>query len=231
VTTLAVNPLDPASLIAAFGLLGVLLALFAETGLLVGFFLPGDTLLFSAGFLASQGKLSFPALLILAPIFAIAGAQVGYHLGAKAGPALFERPNSRLFRQERLHKAEHYFERFGPARAVVLARFVPVVRTFLNPVAGVLQMPARRFLLWNVVGGLLWTEGVLVLGYFLGKKVPSIDKYILPVVALAVLGSLVPVAYEVLRSRKQPTNEESGKDVLAGEVPEGTGQEHHRVGE
>jgi membrane protein DedA with SNARE-associated domain len=231
VTTLAVNPLDPASLIATFGLIGVLIALFAETGLLVGFFLPGDTLLFSAGFFASQGKLSFAGLLVGAPVFAIAGAQVGHYLGVKAGPALFARPDSRLFRQERLEKAAHYFERFGPARAVVLARFVPVLRTFLNPVAGVLGMSARRFFVWNVVGGVLWTEGVLILGHYLGKKVPSIDKYILPVVALAVLGSLVPVAYEVLRGRKQPATDGSGDDVLSGEVPKRQGHEEHRVGE
>lgn len=203
-TPLAVNLLDPNSLIEAFGLLGVLLVLFAETGLLIGFFLPGDTLLFSAGFFASQGKLPLSVLLIGAPVFAIIGAQLGHYLGAKAGPSLFARQNSRIFRQEYVDKAEHYFEKFGPARAVVLARFIPVVRTVLNPVAGMLGMSARRFFVWNVAGALLWTELVTLLGYYLGRSVPSIDRYILPAVALAVLASLVPVVIELIRTRRRP---------------------------
>src|SRR6266536_1406574 len=140
--------------------------MFAETGLMVGFFLPGDSLLFVAGVAASGNipgiKLSLVALLVGAPICAIIGAQVGHHLGARYGTRLFIRPDSRFFKHEYVEKAEHYFVKFGPAKAVVLARFIPIVRTFLNPVAGVLEMPARRFLVWNVIGGLLWTDGLIL---------------------------------------------------------------------
>jgi membrane-associated protein len=199
--------MDPKSLIATFGLVGVLVIIFAETGLLVGFFLPGDTLLFSAGIftttaVAGGHVLSLPVLMVAAPVCAIAGAQTGHYLGARYGRKLFERPSSRLFRQEHVDKAEHYFNKFGPARAVVLARFVPVVRTFLNPLAGMLEMSAPRFFVWNVVGGVIWTETILLLGRFLGDRVKGIDKFVLPVVALAIVISVIPVIREVLRSRR-----------------------------
>lgn len=205
---LAVNVMDPKSLIEAFGLFGVLVIIFAETGLLVGFFLPGDTLLVTAGIYTAAGTtlahpLPLPVLMIGAPLCAIAGAQVGHFLGAKYGRKLFERPNSRIFRQEHVDKAEHYFNKFGPAKAVVLARFVPVVRTFLNPLAGMLEMSAIRFFVWNVVGAVLWTEAIILLGRFLGDRVKGIDKYVLPVVALAVVLSVVPVLREVFRGRRQ----------------------------
>ncbi|GAA4484742.1 DedA family protein [Actinoallomurus oryzae] len=205
---LAVNVMDPKSLIEAFGLIGVLVIIFAETGLLVGFFLPGDTLLVTAGIYTAAGTtlahpLPLPVLMIGAPVAAVAGAQVGHFLGARYGRKLFERPQSRIFRQEHVDKAEHYFNKFGPAKAVVLARFVPVVRTFLNPLAGMLEMSAIRFFVWNVVGAVLWTEAIILLGRFLGDRVKGIDKYVLPVVALAVLVSVVPVLREVFRGRRQ----------------------------
>ncbi|MCW2901309.1 MAG: associated Golgi protein-like protein [Streptosporangiaceae bacterium] len=201
------NWIDPTSLITTFGVLGILLIIFAETGLLVGFFLPGDTLLFSAGLfttVAGAGgvgvkPLSLPMLLVAAPLFAIAGAQFGHYLGARYGRKLFDRPKSRLFRKQHVEKAEHYFNKFGPAKAVVLARFIPVVRTFLNPLAGMLEMSARRFLIWNTVGAVIWTESVVLLGHYLGSRVHGIDKFVLPVVAVAVLASVVPVLREVLR--------------------------------
>jgi membrane-associated protein len=219
---LAVNVLDPKSLIATFGLIGVLVIIFAETGLLVGFFLPGDTLLVTAGIYTAAGTelahpLSLPILMIGAPLFAVAGAQVGHFLGARYGRGLFERPNSRIFRQEHVEKAEHYFNKFGPAKAVVLARFIPVVRTFLNPLAGMLEMSAIRFFVWNVVGGVIWTEAIILIGRFLGDRVKGIDKYVLPVVAIAVLVSVVPVIREVLRGRRSnehkapKTREPSGR--------------------
>jgi membrane-associated protein len=208
---LAVNFLDPKSLISTFGLVGILCVIFAETGLLVGFFLPGDTLLFSAGIFSTGAAagaglvpLPLPLLLVGAPVLAIAGAQVGHYLGAKYGRKLFERPNSRLFRQEHVDKAEYYFNKFGPAKAVVLARFIPVVRTFLNPLAGMLEMSAARFFVWNVVGAVIWTESIVLLGRFFGDRVKGIDKFVLPVVALAVLVSVVPVLREVLRGRARP---------------------------
>jgi membrane-associated protein len=194
---------DPRHLIETFGTLGVIAIIFAETGLLIGFFLPGDSLLFTAGLLASQHKfhVSLPLLLVGCPLAAIAGAQVGYAIGAKVGPALFRRPDSRLFKRENVERANEVLERYGPGKAVVLARFIPVVRTFLNVVAGVADIDARTFALWNVVGGVAWTLGVTLAGYGLGSTVHGIDKYILPVIALIVLVSLVPVLLEVRRRR------------------------------
>jgi len=214
---LAINPLDPTDLLRTFGLVGVLAILFAETGLLVGFFFPGDSLLFLAGVAASPVadqivpgvRLNIWILLIGAPICAIVGAQMGHWLGARYGARMFDRPNSRLFKREYVEKAEYYFEKFGAPKAVVLARFIPIVRTFLNPVAGVLGMPARKFLLWNIVGAILWTDGILLLGYLLAKKITQlipadkIDSYILPVVILIVLISMIPIFVEVIRGRRE----------------------------
>ncbi len=208
----ALNPLDPKDLIQTFGVVGVIAIIFAETGLLLGFFFPGDSLLFLAGVAASPvaerlvgTTFPLPVLLIATPIAAIVGAQLGHFLGARAGHAMFDRPNSRLFKREYVEKAEHYFNRFGPAKAVVLARFIPIVRTFLNPVAGILEMPARRFFVWNLLGGLLWTEGVLIAGYQLADSIPAsvIDRYLLPVVALIVLVSVSPMLVELWRGWRQ----------------------------
>jgi membrane-associated protein len=214
---LAANPIDPKYLVQTFGLVGVWAILFAETGLLLGFFFPGDSLLFLAGVAASPVaeailgediRISLGGLLIGAPICAIVGAQIGHFLGARYGRKMFDRPESRLFKREYVEKAEYYFNRFGPAKAVVLARFIPIVRTFLNPVAGVLEMPVRQFLLWNIVGGILWTDGIILAGYYLAdqiiKVIPAeqIDTYILPVVALIVLISALPIFIEIVRDRR-----------------------------
>lgn len=230
----ALNPLDAKSMIQTFGLAGVLVILFAETGLLVGFFLPGDSLLFLAGVAASPVaadivgvKLSLPALLIGAPICAVAGAQLGHLLGARYGRRLFARPDSRLFKTEYVDRAEHYFARYGPAKATVLARFVPIVRTFLNPVAGMLHMPARRFLVWNIVGGLLWTDAIVLAGYLPARKLrdtigaTNIDKYLLPVVALIVVLSLIPVFVEVLRARRRRPEAPASQDAVEPPVSSG----------
>lgn len=214
--SLALNPLDPKELLQTFGLIGVWVILFAETGLLVGFFFPGDSLLFLAGVAASPvadvifgdgTRMSLVGLLIGASLFAIMGAQLGHFFGARYGRKMFDRPDSRLFKREYVEKAEYYFQKFGPAKAVVLARFIPIVRTFLNPVAGVLGMPARQFLLWNIVGGLLWTDGIVLVGYLLADQIYSvvgdkIDRYILPVVALIILISVLPIFFEFLRDRR-----------------------------
>jgi membrane-associated protein len=213
---LALNPLDPKDLLSAFGLPGVLAILFAETGLLVGFFFPGDSLLFLAGVAASEvansifgdgAQLSIVGLLIGAPICAIVGAQLGHWLGARYGRRMFDKPDSKLFKKEYVEKAEYYFEKFGPAKAVVLARFIPIVRTFLNPVAGTLGMPAKQFFVWNVVGAILWTDGIILIGYLLAEQIyaaigDKIDRYILPVVVLIVLISVLPILIEILRERK-----------------------------
>jgi membrane-associated protein len=213
---LALNPMDPKDLLQTFGLIGVWAILFAETGLLVGFFFPGDSLLFLAGVAASPvadsifgdgTRISLAGLLIGAPLCAIVGAQLGHLLGSKYGRRMFERQDSKLFKREYVEKAEYYFEKFGPAKAVVLARFIPIVRTFLNPVAGTLGMPARQFFIWNVVGAILWCDGVILVGYLLAQQIydaigDKIDHYILPVVALIVLISILPILIEMLRERK-----------------------------
>jgi membrane-associated protein len=203
---LAVNVLDAQSLLAAFGVLGVGVVMFAETGLLIGFFLPGDSLLFTAGLLCTGSgqdgvKLSLPALLVAAAVGALAGSQCGYLLGRKAGGALLARSRSARL-HEGARRAEELLERYGHAKAIVLARFVPVVRTVLNPMTGALQVPVRTFTVWQVVGGLLWSLGLTLAGYALGSSVPNVDKYLLPMVAVIVLVSLIPVALEVLRSRR-----------------------------
>ncbi|WP_330461362.1 DedA family protein [Streptomyces sp. NBC_00820] len=203
---LAVNVLDAHSLLAAFGVLGVGVVLFAETGLLIGFFLPGDSLLFTAGLLCAGASdrgvhLSLGPLLAAAAVGALTGSQVGYLLGRKAGGALLARSRSARL-HEGAQRAEELLERYGYAKAIVLARFVPVVRTVLNPMAGALGVPARTFTLWQVAGGLVWTLGLTLGGYALGSSIPNVDRYLLPVIALIVVVSLIPLAAEVLRSRK-----------------------------
>jgi membrane-associated protein len=228
---LALNPLDVKAVLKAFGLVGVWVILFAETGLLIGFFLPGDSLLFLAGVAASPvadelvgTRLSLIGLLIGAPICAIAGAQLGHHLGARYGRRLFARPNSRFFKLEYVAKAEYYFQKFGPAKAVVLARFIPIVRTFLNPVAGVLGMPARTFLLWNVIGGILWTDGIIIAGWALAKQIRDVipdgqvDRYILPAVALIILISVLPIFVEIVRERRHKRREARARAAAEAEA-------------
>ena len=202
----ALDFLDPHRVIATFGTLGILAIVFAETGLLIGFFLPGDSLLFTAGLLCAAGAdqalhLNLGIVLPGVIVAAIAGAQCGYLIGRKAGPALFRREDSRLFKREYVDRAEAFFER-GGTRAVVLARFVPIIRTFLNPAAGVSRMPARQFVVANVIGGVLWAGGVTVAGYLLGDV--SFIKDHLELVILGIVAlSLVPVALELLKSRRQ----------------------------
>ena len=179
------------------------LILFAETGLLLGFFLPGDSLLFIAGYATVADNslrlhLSLPVVLVLAPVGAIIGAQVGYEIGRRAGPRLFARPESRLFKEEYVGKTAEVFTAFGPRRAVVLARFIPIVRTFLNPMAGTVRMPVRDFTIWNVVGGVLWTVSLILLGHGLGH-VSFVRKHIEVLVVFVVFLSVVPVLFELTR--------------------------------
>ncbi|MFD7427146.1 DedA family protein [Streptomyces sp. NPDC059818] len=207
----AVNLLDAGSLLGTFGALGVAVVLFAETGLLVGFFLPGDSLLFMAGLLSVSGthgpvELSLPHVLIAAVTGALLGAQTGYWLGRRGGQALLARSRSKRL-HEGAGRAAELLARYGYARAIVLARFVPVVRTVLNPLAGVLDVPARVFVLWQVVGGVIWTAGLVLAGYALGSSVPNVDRYLLPIVAVVVVVSLIPLAAELLRSRSRRTPE------------------------
>jgi membrane-associated protein len=189
-------------------LLVVAAVLFAECGLLVGFFLPGDSLLFSAGLVvALYGE---PSLLVLLPICfiaAAAGDQVGYMVGARLGPALFTRPDSRLFKQENVTRTHEFFERHG-ARALILARFVPVVRTFTPVLAGVSKMPYRRFVTYNVVGAALWSVLATLLGWGLGKRYPKLEEYLTPVAIVIVLLSVLPIALELYKNRKAQSDGE-----------------------
>ncbi|MER6068689.1 DedA family protein [Streptomyces sp. NPDC001852] len=210
---LAVNVLDAQSLLAAFGVLGVGMVLFAETGLLIGFFLPGDSLLFTAGLLCTGAadrpvKLSLAPLLVVAAVGALTGAQCGYLIGRKAGGALISRSRSPRL-HEGVKRAEELLERYGHAKAVVLARFIPVVRTVLNPIAGALEVPARTFTLWQVAGGLAWSVGIILAGYALGSSIPNVDHYLLPLVALIVVVSLTPLLLEFLRSRRSTEPEQA----------------------
>ncbi|HEX2065101.1 MAG TPA: VTT domain-containing protein, partial [Acidimicrobiales bacterium] len=190
---------SPERLIETFGTLGIILTVFAESGLFFGFFLPGDSLLFTAGVLAARGTLNLPVLLVGVVVAAIAGDQVGYAFGRRVGPALFRRPDSRFFRREHVERAHDYFEDYG-VKTIVLARFIPIVRTFAPIVAGVSQMRYRTFVTFNVVGGLLWGVGVTTAGYLLGEAV-DIDRYLLPVIGLIVLMSLTPVLLELRKAR------------------------------
>ena len=204
---LAVNILSPHSLLSAFGPTGVGVVLFAETGLLIGFFLPGDSLLFTAGVLSAAPAsaalhLSLGWVLVAAVIGACLGAQTGYLLGRRAGPAFFG-PNTRPKLLEGRERAGEYLARYGHARAVVLARFVPIVRTVLNPLAGIAGVPVRTFTVWQVAGGVVWSVGVTLAGYWLGSSIKNIDHYLLPIIAVIVLISLLPIAIEAIRNRRR----------------------------
>jgi membrane-associated protein len=204
------NPISPHHLLDSFGsfaLLGVALILFAECGLLVGFFLPGDTLLFSVGLLLAIGQLSHVPLgwaLIVLPVAAILGNMVGYWIGLKAGPKVFDRPNSRLFKPEYVTRSHDFFEKFGPA-TIILARFVPIVRTVATVMAGVSRMRFSLYLLYSIIGGALWADGVLMLGYWLGhiefvRK--TVEPLIDPILVCIVLVSVLPTALHWWRSRR-----------------------------
>ena len=206
----ALNPLSSTSLLASLGALGVFLALFAETGLLVGFFLPGDSLLFTAGLLctstgAHKVHLSLPVVILAAAAGALLGAQTGFYIGRVGGRPLLDRSRNRFLRKG-AERAEELLARYGYGKAIVLARFIPVVRTVLNPMVGALDVPARTFTIWQILGGLIWSIGVTLAGYALGSTVPSIDTYLLPIIAVIVVVSLIPLGLELIRSRATARN-------------------------
>ncbi len=195
------NLLDPSHLVKDFGYLGIFIALFLESGVIFGFYLPGDSLLFTAGLLASQDYLNIIGLIVVSVAAAILGNNVGYLTGIKTGPALFNKKRSFLFSPRRIEEAHKFFEREGP-QSLILARFIPAVRTFVPIAAGIGQMNYRKFLLFNGLGGLLWGIGVPVLGYTLGKKVPSIDKYLLPIIGVIIILSALPVLFAYRKQKR-----------------------------
>ena len=198
---------DAQAIVTTLGLLGVLGIIFAETGLLVGLFFPGDSLLFIAGLAASGSAqeilgthLPVLPLMLGAPISAIVGSQVGYWFGAKVGPRYFDRPDGRFFNQKRVQVTEKWISKYGTGKALIFSRYIPFVRTLINPLAGIIKIPARQFFIYNVIGAIIWTQSVIGLGLFLGDKISgSVDKYLLPIIGLIILFSLVPVAIEVIK--------------------------------
>lgn len=184
--------LNPEQLISALGLAGVVAIIFAESGLFLGFFLPGDSLLFTAGLLASQGYLNIWWLAPAATLAAILGDSVGYWFGAKVGPKIFSKEDSLFFHKDHLLKTSEFYERHGK-KTIILARFIPIVRTFAPILAGVGKMDYQTFLTYNIIGGLIWGAGLTLAGYFLGVWVPNIDQYLIPIILAIIVVSFIPV--------------------------------------
>ena len=208
VMNLAANLFDAHSIVGDLGLIGILAIIFAETGLLVGLAFPGDSLLFIAGVAASGSgaailggaSLDPVALLIAAPFAAIIGSQVGYWFGEKYGRKLFSRPDGRFFNQSKVEATEKWLTKYGTGKALVLARFIPFVRTLINPLAGIIGIPKKKFVFWNVLGALIWTQLVIGAGFILGERLEgSVDKYLLPIIGLIIFISVIPVLLEFYR--------------------------------
>jgi membrane-associated protein len=206
-----VNLFDAHSIVSTLGLVGILAIIFMETGLLIGLFFPGDSLLFLSGVGASSVaakifdgvQIEIISLLIAAPLVAIAGSQTGYWIGSKYGVKLFDRPDSRIFNQKKVQATERWLNKYGTGKDLVLARFIPFVRTLINPMCGIVGVPAKKFFVWNFVGAIIWTQSVIGIGYFLGEKIEgSVDKFLLPIIGLIVLVSLAPIALEVVREMR-----------------------------
>ena len=202
------NLFDAHSIVADLGLIGVLAIIFAETGLLIGLAFPGDSLLFIAGVAASgsgeailgSAHLSPALLFIFAPIAAVTGGEVGYFIGNKYGRKIFDRPDGRVFNHQKVIATEKWLRKYGTGKALVLARFVPFVRTLINPMCGVVGLDRKAFSFWNLVGGVIWTEVVIGLGFVLGGYLEgSIDRYLLPIIGFIIAISLVPVLIELFR--------------------------------
>jgi membrane-associated protein len=221
----ALNPLSSTSLLASLGAFGVFGVLFAETGLLIGFFLPGDSLLFTAGLLCTStaghpARLSLPLVLLAAVGGALLGAQTGFYIGRAGGQPLLRRSRNKYLRTG-AERAQRLLARYGYGKAIVLARFIPVVRTVLNPLAGAFGVSTRTFTGWQVAGGLVWSAGVTLAGYTLGSAIPSLDTYLLPVIAVIVVLSLIPVGFEVWRTRSEARapGQQPGQAGPAGDGP------------
>jgi membrane-associated protein len=199
---------DLSEIIRQIGYIGIFAIVFAESGLLIGFFLPGDSLLFTAGFLASQGYLNVAILAVVCWIAAIGGDSAGYYIGKKTGKKIFNRENSRLFNRDHLIKAEKFYEKHG-GKTIILARFTPIIRTFAPIVAGAGNMNYSSFIFYNIAGGTLWVISMVFGGYFLGQIIPDVDKYLLPIIVLIVLASVAPSIIHMLK-------EEEHRNTLKG---------------
>lgn len=193
---------DLETLIKTGGYFGLFAIIFAETGLFFGFFLPGDSLLFTAGFLASQGYLNIFYLSIILFVAAVTGDSTGYFLGQKFGKKLFNKEDSLLFHKEHLVRAKKFYEKHGK-KTIILARFIPVVRTFAPVIAGIGEMHYPTFLSFNIIGAIIWAIGIPWAGYFLGSAIPGIDKFLMPIIIVIVLVSVFPALYEILKTKEQ----------------------------
>ena len=194
--------LHPDVLIEVVGLFGVFAIIFAETGFLFGIFFPGDSLLFTAGLFAALGKIDLLTLIIGSMFFAILGDSVGYYTGRKFGTTLFKREDSIFFKKSYLDKAKSYFNRYG-AMAIIIARFVPGVRTITPMVAGSVEMNYKSFLFCNIIGAIIWVLSMVLLGYFLGSIIENIDSYILPIALAIIVLSLIPTAIGILKAKNR----------------------------
>ena len=202
---------DPQEIISTLGLLGVLGTLFVETGLLIGLVLPGDSLLFVSGIAASESalravgvQLSLPLLLLFAPIAAFLGTQTGFLFGRRYGRGLFNRPDGKIFTAAKVDHAEEWLHKYGPFKAMLLGRFIPIVRTLMPPLYGILNLEIKKFTVLNLISSIIWTDSVLLLGYILGEKIKgSVDKYLLPIIGLVIVISFIPIAIEIMKARKK----------------------------
>jgi len=206
------NFLDPEFLITTLGLLGVFAIVFAESGLFFGFFFPGDSLLFTAGLLASQGHFNILILWAGTTICAIAGDSIGYAFGKRIGPKLFTKEDSFFFHKEHIHRTEAFYEKHGK-KTIILARFIPIVRTFAPILAGLGHMEYKTFLSYNILGGVLWTTTLLFLGYTLGTIIPSVDRYLLPIILAIIALSFLPILLEYRKSKRTRKSQTGVHDV------------------
>lgn len=193
--------IDPLTIIKTLGLLGVVLIVFAESGLFFGFFFPGDSLLFTAGFLASQDLISIWLLLIFCFIAAVLGDNVGYMFGRKTGPMIFSKEDSLFFHKDHLNRAHNFYQKYGK-KTIVLARFIPIIRTFAPIVAGIAKMDYKVFVFFNFLGGFIWTWGMLGFGYIVGNFIPNADKYLTPIILVIIVISFLPAIVEFFKHKK-----------------------------
>ena len=195
------NILDPMTIIKTIGIVGMLFVVFAESGLFFGFFLPGDSLLFTAGFLASQNYLDLNVLVWGSFLCAVLGDSVGYWFGKKIGPRIFTKEDSMFFHKKHVERAQNFYNKYGN-KTIFLARFIPIVRTFAPIVAGVGQMKYNNFITYNIIGGFVWSFGTVLSGYFLGEIIPGVDKYLLPIIFIIIIISFLPVLFEIRKANK-----------------------------
>ncbi len=210
---------DVRGLVEWGGTLLVCVVVFIETGMFVGFFLPGDSLLVTAGVFAGAGHMKLAELLSLVTLCSIAGDQLGYLIGWKAGENLYKREDSRFFKKRHLESAHEFYERYG-GKTIIIARFVPIIRTFCPPVAGAAKMSYRRYLAYDIVGGFLWVWSMILVGYTLGRTVPNVDKKIHYIIAVVIVVSLIPAAYHTWRARGSKASGSIAQTPAAKE-PEG----------